>query len=58
MATIGKDYPMKRSIYAVAGVLGLAAVTQAQAHVTLSQTTAPSGSSFIAFFRVTHGCAG
>ncbi|HVY34370.1 MAG TPA: YcnI family protein [Caulobacteraceae bacterium] len=49
---------MKRSIFAIAGVLGLTVVSQAQAHVTLSQTTAPSGSSFIAFFRVTHGCAG
>jgi uncharacterized protein YcnI len=49
---------MKRLLHLAAGVLVLAAVSPANAHVTLSQTTAPAGGGYTGYFRVGHGCAG
>jgi hypothetical protein len=49
---------MKRSCCAVVGLLALAAAAPAKAHVEFSQTTAPAGSEYVGYIRVTHGCAG
>ena len=49
---------MNRSYYAVAGLLVLAAAVPAKAHVEFSQDTAPAGSEYVGYIRVTHGCSG
>jgi uncharacterized protein YcnI len=49
---------MKQFLCAVGGVVAFAGVSPAQAHVTLSQTTASAGSNFFAYFRIGHGCSG
>ena len=36
----------------------LAGATAAQAHVTLAEPSAPAGSYYVGFFRVSHGCSG